>query len=224
MPQGRVIPDARMRVALVLSIAVTGCMSYAPPIRTSSPGAPGRLGASEMEVGGAFGGFQIPSVGGPHLGYGIRDFVSIEAGGEFSPSGWAMGWLGPRFTLAPGRGYRLYPAADLELAGGAGVGGSGDDDRRWDHRFAGGGLIGGGFAYHVGRFAPYVRGRVQVTGAQGARPTAWTIANAGGQVRLADVVDLFADIGYARLDSSDGGLGGFAYRVGFAVFFRVLRR
>jgi hypothetical protein len=180
-----------------------------------------------MEIGGAAGGAgSAPVAGGPQLGYGIRNWVAIEAGGEIG-GGWALGWAGPRFTVDPWPEARFRPVVDFELQAGAGVGGHSErenDDRSWDDRPAGGGAAGVGFAYHLGRFAPYARGRVSVTDAVGVPLTTWTIATGGAQWRFADTFDIFADIGYVRFDNASGWEHGLAYRFGFAVLFAVWRR
>lgn len=218
----RIAPPA---AALVLA---SGCATYAPPLRTTSPGAPGRVQEREMEVGGAAGGTaSAPVAGGPQMGYGIRNWVAIEAGGEIIPGTGALGWVGPRFTVDPWRGARYRPVVDFELQGGAGVGGETQaegDDMHWTARPAGGGAAGIGFAYHLGRFAPYARARVSLTAAEQIPVTAWTILTAGAQWRFANTFDLFADVGYARFDNAADSAFGLAYRFGFAVLFSVWPR
>ena len=192
------------------------------------PGAPGRVREQEMEIGGAAGGTaSAPVGGGPQLAYGIRNWVALEAGGEIIPGTGALGWLGPRFTVDPWHEARFRPVVDFEIQGGAGVGGETrreDDDVSWIERPAGGGAVGVGFAYHLGRFAPYTRARVSVTDASGIPVTAWTILTAGAQWRFANTFDLFADVGYVRFDNVTDSAHGFAYRFGFAFLFGVGRR
>ena len=102
--------------------------TFAPPVRAIHYGAPGRLQSGQLEVGGSAGGFSVPTVGGPQIGYAIRDWVAIEAGGNLAlvseQQNWTMGYLGPRFTYTPHRGRANRLILDLELGAGAGIGGT----------------------------------------------------------------------------------------------------
>lgn len=101
--------------------------TFAPPVRATHYGAPGRLQAGQLEIGGTAGGINTPTAGGPHVGYAIRDWVAIEGGSNLSlisdQQNWAMGYVGPRFTYTPHRGQPNRLILDFELGVGAGVGG-----------------------------------------------------------------------------------------------------
>jgi hypothetical protein len=101
--------------------------TFAPPVRATHYGAPGRLQAGQLEIGATAGGTGGQSAGGPQLSYAIRDWVAIEGGSNLAltseQQNWAMGYLGPRFTYTPHRGQPSRLILDLELGVGGGVGG-----------------------------------------------------------------------------------------------------
>jgi hypothetical protein len=158
-----------------------GCSpTYAPPVRSTHDGAAGRLHRDEMQVAGSAGLFQN---GGAWLTVPTGTDVKLELGGDFAPQlEWMMGWIGARYTFSKrqeGRWLGSGVAFDIEGGTGAGTGGTnGREDARdidWDDRTAIGTYTGVGFAYHVaGIFAPWVRGRVQLTGAEDVPLTFWS--------------------------------------------------
>jgi hypothetical protein len=178
----------RAESAILLAAGMTfmaGCnASFAPPIRSGQDGAPGRLHEGDLEVAGSW---NLANSGGPDVGYALTDVVSIEGGAEIQGSGsdmgWALGYLGPRFTLNRrtkdkdgelGQG----PAADAGIGFGMGAGGS--KSPWWEHRAEGGYADFGG-AYYFPFIAIYGRARVEQAFATGLPPTLWWSTTAGLQ-------------------------------------------
>jgi hypothetical protein len=91
------------RASCLLGLALLpACVSYAPPVRSPTYGAPGRLRQGDLEIAGSVAGVVAPGdAGGGWLAYGVRDWASVELGVDASLRGWAMGFLGGRFTHAP---------------------------------------------------------------------------------------------------------------------------
>jgi hypothetical protein len=166
------------------------------------------------------------------IAIGVSRLVTVEAGGDFSANGWAMGFAGARVTGRVPVGPRLRLVGDTELGVGAGVGGTyctnGDDERcnedgrRWHERLAGGGYggIGGALRWRIP--AIFTRLRVQPTGAVNVPITVWTTWQSGLELRFADAVSLWASVGLADYhDRWDHGMGGI-YEIGLAI--RLTRR
>ena len=208
--------------SLVVALA-TGCTTFAPPLRSTHYGAPGRVDQGDIELGGATGapGF-APLYGGPRLGYGLRDWVSIEAGGDFARDGWALGYGGARLTLNPDRERKIHGAADLELGLGLGVGGETEagDGRSWSERLAFGGYLGAGGGVHIAWFSLFGRGRVQSTAADGIPWTFWWSAVGGLQFALGRYVDLYGAVGAAGFHAYEWG-SGLIYDFGLMIHFDV---
>lgn len=228
-----------MRRAL-LPLVLCAC-GYSPPVRTPSYGAPGRLREGQIELAaGAAGIFSTdpdadrvadPFAGGPRIGYGVRDWAAVEAGGEFSRLGWALGFLGGRFTRAPRRDEDLHGALDLEVGVGAGAGGepicpespcsatSFRDPTPWHRRLALGAYLGGGAAYHIHFFALWTRVRVQAAAADRSPSTLWYAVHGGIQFRVAERIDLHAGVGYGGYKHVAHGHHQLLFDLGLAVFF-----
>lgn len=194
-----------LRVTRYLVLALsTGCASYAPPVRSPTYGAPGRLRQGDLEIAGGSAGAIAPAGAfAGWLAYGVRDWASVELGVDGSRNGWAMGFLGGRFTHAPKRERKLHGALDGEVGVGMGAGGNdhcGADEtrcsqRKWNQRVAFGSYLGGGAGYHFSWFALYARGRIQQTVSDGLPATVWGTLHGGLQFRIAHTVDLFAGTG-----------------------------
>lgn len=179
-----------------VAVAVTcssGCAStYAAPIRAAHAGAPARVAARKLEIGGSAGGLTLPVAGGPHVAVGLEDWASLEVGGNFAaigPAAWALGWAGGRLTRAPSE--RVDWAADLEAGLGAGVGGAdcaaspcGDP---WTLA-AGGGYAGFGVGLRADWLSVYVRGRLEMSAARQVGLTLWPTAMAGLDIAIEGTV------------------------------------
>lgn len=221
-----------VRVLLLVPLAgLVGCMSYAPPVRSPGYGAPGRIRQGQLELGGAVAHPGSPGTGGPFLGYGVRDWVSVEVGADFAYRQWALGYLGGRFTYAPRRDRKLHGALDGELGLGAGAGGNFycppettcADTRQWHERLALGGYAGGGAGYHFSFFALYARGRIQASAAEGLPATLYGNLHGGMQFRIARHVDIFGSGGLFGVHSQGSTFWAF-YDVGVSVYFDVPRK
>jgi hypothetical protein len=223
-------------VGLVVGVMLGGCApTYAPPVRSPHYGAPGRLSEGDVEVAGGAAGFFSPTAGGGWLGYGVRDWISVEAGADGSELGWGMGYAGVRLTHAPRRDAKFHAAFDFETALGAGAGGSRcgnknkdeeasscdgngtPDGRSWRERGAGGAVVGGGAGYHLGPAAGFVRGRLQLTGATNVPATLWSSVHAGLQFRIARTVDLFSSFGHSGYYNQIDHLHGWTLDFGLAI-------
>lgn len=221
--------------AIALAVAVgllPACMSFTPPVRSPGYGAPGRIRQGQLELGGGIAKPGSPGAGGPFVGYGVRDWVSVELGADFFFGRWAMGYLGGRFTYAPRRDHKLHGALDGELGVGAGVGGDKfcgllvtcADTRRWSERTAFGAYAGGGAGYHFHFFALYARGRIQTSAAEGLPATVYGNLHGGLQFRIARHLDLFTSAGLLGAHNREGHVLDVFYDVGLSVYFDVVRR
>lgn len=226
------IAGARAAILLAL-LLLPACMSYGPPVRSPGYGAPGRIRQGQLEVGGSVAHPGRPGSGGPFVGYGVRDWASVEVGADFSFRQWALGYLGGRFTYAPKRDRKLHGALDGELGVGGGVGGyfycqpaqqPCGDPRGWSDRAALGGYVGGGAGYHFSFFALYARGRFQATAAEGLPSTVFGSLHGGMQFRIARHVDLFTSGGLFGLHNRQGNRIDPYWDVGLSVYFDVVRR
>lgn len=222
------------RITALLALAsLSGCVSYAPPVRSLTYGAPGRLRKGDLEIAGGLAGLNAPNAGGGWLAYGVRDWASVELGADASLNNWAMGFLGGRFTHAPKRERKLHGALDGEVGVGMGAGGNfhcPDNDthcdlRPWHQRAAFGSYLGGGAGYHFAFFALYARGRIQQTVADGLPATVWGTAQGGLQFRIARTVDLFGGAGVSGfVTGASSSRHFFSYDAGISVHFDVRGR
>jgi hypothetical protein len=223
----------RSACLLLLAVLLPGCVSYAPPVRSLTYGAPGRLRQGDLEIAGGFAGLAGPAAGGGWLAYGVRDWASVELGADASRNGWAMGFLGGRFTHAPNRERKLHGALDGEVGVGMGAGGNGNclsedrscDHRLWNQRAAFGSYLGGGAGYHFSFFALYARGRIQQTVSDGIPATVWGTLHGGLQFRIARTVDLFGGAGLSGFVTGEGhNANSVSYDAGISVHFDVRGR
>ncbi len=228
-----------MRLATVVGAALVasgGCNTYyAPPIRAVQYGAPARLEAGRVEVGGTAGGFLLPDVGGPHIGVGIRDWVALEAGGnlalDYVKDSWALAWLGPRFSYAPHRERRVHLISDLELGVGVGVGGVRDsnappskdctdcDGRSgWD-RIASGGYAGVGIGAQIAWFSVYARTRLEASTATNVPTTLWPSASVGIEFNVHKRAAITLGGGYIGYVNRSDQAHAWFYQLGVTLFF-----
>jgi hypothetical protein len=187
-------------------LVLAGCTAvYAPPVVTTSYGAPGRLEGETFEIGGAVMSFS----GAPateRAAVRVTDDVAIELGAnqavaDDGAAGWALGFAGIRCTLfdPDARGESESGVAfDIEAGGGLGVGGEnlqGADSSRspWT-RLAGGGYLGFGLGLTRPNWATYVRLQSQATAADGVPLTLWWSALWGLEFG-ADPFDIHLDVG-----------------------------
>jgi hypothetical protein len=191
----------RVLVGLAAIATLSGCVSVAPPVRLGPYGAPGRMQAGMVETGTEVVYGPESAGGGPMLGYGISDAITIEAGGEVSGYR-ALGWLGTRFSpLRPeGRDFALL--LDVEGGFGAGVGGrrcddEGDCESTLENfrRPAGGGYAGLGVGAKIKFFSPWLRLRTQATAAVGVPITSITTGMFGLQFSIASLAYIYAGTG-----------------------------
>lgn len=173
----------RLREILPLAFVFCGCnASYAPPIRSTHYGLPGRLssGQGELSVAAA-----IPHThGSASLSIPVAENVRVESTYDLSDT-WHVGSAGLRGTVPLNRRWSL----DLEGGVGAGIGGercgnrgeSGhtceagvSDGLSVSDRFAYGAYVGAGVGvrpWHALGF--FARGRAQVSAATNVPVTAW---------------------------------------------------
>ena len=188
----------------------TGCYAtYAPPARTLSGGAPGRLMPGQMEVTGAGIGFIAPiEGGGGAVGYAARPHL-VVTGGVDGMKSHVLGWGGVRTPFRLHLRPKISLAADGELGVGVGVGGRNDcdnsrcedDDIAWYRRPAGGGYLGAGGAVRFGPVSIYSRARAQVTGAKHIPATQWATIAAGLHFHILDRADVWIAETYGRYDN-----------------------
>jgi hypothetical protein len=169
---------------LVLAVSAQGCSpAFSPPVRTSHDGAAGRLSPREVQVAGAGG--LVQKGGSVWLAAPTLTNMKLELGADGSKWGFIMGWVGTRYTLSmreEGVFLGSGSAFDFESGIGAGMGGGNEDDVSGNDR-AIGAYHGWGFAYHVGgSFAPWLRGRLQLSKAENAPETLWYSAMTGFEV------------------------------------------
>ncbi|HVH99409.1 MAG TPA: hypothetical protein VM869_11875 [Enhygromyxa sp.] len=192
----------RARSLLLIAASLTSACVAAPAVRTSHYGAPGRMEAGMVEASGNVTWSDLDLSGGPMIGYGVTDAVSIEAGAEAGSLPRAIGYAGVRYTpLRPeGRDYAF--TLDLEGGAGAGVGGNqceGTEDVDCDalnwRRPAGGGYVGIGIGGKIKWFSPYLRLRTQASVAEGIPVTSLTTAGVGVQFSIARLAHIYAGTG-----------------------------
>jgi hypothetical protein len=199
---------SRLAIVAVLAslLALSGCVSVAPPVRTGAYGAPGRMQAGMVEAG-ADASYGPDSVGGgPQLGYGINDAITVEGGGEVFGNR-AMGRLGTRWTPLRPDGRDVALVLDVEGGLGAGVGGRRCNDDEEDcestyedfRRPAGGGYLGLGIGGKIKFFSPWLRLRTQATAAEGVPITSITTGLLGLQFSIASLAHIYAGTGGALI-------------------------
>lgn len=227
-----------LAVALAL---VPGCDPYyAPPLRAVQYGAPARLEEGRVEVGVSAGGLAVPDVISPHLGVGLRDWVAIEAGGNFTADfgrqAWALGFIGPRFSYAPHRERRVHVISDLELGVGAGVGGVHDgnappsrdcpacDGLSGYDRIAGGGYVGVGLGVQLAWLSLFARGRIEATTATNVPATAWPSASVGLELDLKKRAALTVAGGYIGYFNERDFANAWFYQLGVTFFIDAFSR
>jgi hypothetical protein len=187
-------------------LALSGCVSVAPPVRSVPYGAPGRMQAGMVESAteAAYG--PDAAGGGSMIGYGINDDITVEGGGELFGNR-AMGWLGTRWTPLRPEGRDFAFVLDVEGGLGAGVGGQRcEDDADGNpcestfedfRRPAGGGYFGLGIGGKIRFFSPWLRLRTQATAATGVPITSITTGLLGLQFSIASLVHIYAGSGGA---------------------------
>ena len=236
-------PIVRVAVTTVVAVAAlaAGCDPYyAPPLRAVQYGAPARLEEGRVEVGLAAGGLDLPDVLSPHLGVGVRDWLAIEAGGNFvaapSRQAWALGFVGPRFSYAPHRERRVHLISDFELGVGAGVGGVRDgnappspDCKDCDglggyDRVAGGGYAGFGVGAQIAWFSLYGRARVETTTATNVPTTVWPSASVGMEFNVRKAVALTLAGGYIGYANERDHVHAWFYQLGVTFFIDAFAR
>lgn len=240
----------RLAAFAAAAAAVLGCAStYAPPMRTPTSGAPGRLGKSEAEIGLGLGSYTpgggvlvAPPFLGPELAFGLADWISVEANGEWRDDRSLVGVGGVRFTpssfLKPGNRF----AMDLAVGAGAGMGGiicedAGTlsdselrcdggverDGRDWTARTVVGGYLDMGFGWIVkqrsrSRTALFLRPRVEYSTATGLPDTIWVLTTFGPHFTLLDRIEIHFSVGPSIYLLAPGVYhGDFLFELGLAV-------
>lgn len=208
---------------IAIAALLFGCNPvYAPPVRATHAGAPARLEAERMEIGGAAAGLSNPMAGGPHVAVGLEDWLSLEAGGNFNffAQGWALGWLGARLTRPPE--YEVDWVGDLELGGGLGVGGAScasGECGTWSEILAGGGYGGFGVGIRADVATVYVRSRLEVSAARDIPVTFWPTAMLGVDFLIERVFAFGAGGGYLGLGNEHEWYHGYFYQLQVAILF-----
>lgn len=218
---------------LLCVAAMSGCNPrFAPPVRTSHYGAPGKLKSGQIEVGGAG---NIFGTGGPELSYSLRDWLQIELGSDLSfleknPK-WAMGWGGVRLTHTQNSTIHANErmAWDIELGGGAGAGGENHcssqetdcsfDSRAWSDRLAWGGYAGLGVGFHKSWYSLFLRARAQFTSASDIPATFWFSGMLGIGSQIANHFNWYLAGGGAGYTNSKDSEGGVLGEIGMSVQF-----
>jgi len=229
-----------VRFATLTVLVLGGCnATYAPPIRGFQYGAPARLTEGRVEIGGTAGGLVVPDVGGPHVAVGLRDWVALEAGGNFLLLGggqWAMGFAGPRFSFAPHRYRPVHLIADLELGLGAGVGGilqGGDapsdqcpqcDERKWTDRVAWGGYQGFGLGAQIHWFSIYMRAHLEESTATNIPTTLWPSVSVGLEANIKKRAAITIGGGYLGYTNTQDHANAWFYQIGVTVFVDAFSR
>ncbi len=220
-----------MLLALGLS-GILGCApTFAPPMRSTHYGAPGRLAPGDGEVAVSGSVYQNGAItGGIPLSRNLRLEIGSDAG--FGSGRWTLGVAGLRWTLPigsqastgdePSASYqRKGPYLDVEGGFGLGVGGELSDEGEglhalsevgnpWD-RFAGGIYAGAGLGYWVvDWFALFGRVRLQIAAASQIPETLWGSSAFGIEFRYS-AVSLYLATGVGgysnRKDQEFGVLG-----------------
>jgi hypothetical protein len=220
---------------------LTACnATFSPLVRGAHYGSPGRLDEGQLEISGTAGGVIAPGIGGPQLAYGVSDWLSLEAGGNFSlaanQQNWAMGYFGPRLTYALDRQSPVHFVSDLELGVGLGVGGALHDNESkdsfcqscdastWNQRFSYGSYQGIGVGGRFHWFSLFVRARVEESVASGIPLTLWPSAMLGLEFDFSRRAALGLGGGFmAYVNDIDKQYGWF-YQASLTVFLDVRKR
>jgi hypothetical protein len=126
--------------------------------------------------------------GGPNLSYTVTDNVAVEGGVEAQADNWAVGYVGPRFTLQgrekdpKDRSLGAGPAADAGIGFGAGAGGIYSGQTNPLTHAAGGTYLTLGGGYWFPYVALYARARLEQSFANRAPPTLWWSTTGGLEV------------------------------------------
>ncbi len=226
--------------ATLVALAASGCVPvYAPPARGVQYGAPGRVRAGDLEIGGTMIGVYAPNGGSAHIAYGLSDRVAIEAGGTVAvaPAGpesgsfvMGMGWVGGRFTR-PRRSWGVSLLLDGELGIGAGAGGEscasnasnqtvcGHDGLRPWTRPAFGGYQGGAVGLAYRWFSLYGRARVEESGGENVPVTLWPSAMLGLGFDVTQRFSLDVGGGYVGYFNRRDQENGWFYQTGLTLRF-----
>lgn len=222
-----------VRVVGALALSTLGACnaSYAPPIRATHYGMPGRLSSGQGEVAVAA---AIPDThGSASVALPVARRLTVE-GTYDGAENFHVGSAGLRGTIPLGGPWSL----DLEGGLGAGVGGErcgnnpdvtqtcaagqADGLGAFD-RFAFGGYLGAGVGLRPWRVAGFfVRARTQVSSATGAPVTGWGSAVAGVEFRAGPVRPYLAGGGYVLTNSAQTESNGII-ELGLSVPFTVWR-
>lgn len=221
------------KLSLLALLAALGCnASYAPPIRSTHYGLPGRLRSGQGELAVAV---AIPHThGGAALSIPVARDLRIEGSYDLSES-WHVGSAGLRGTLALSRLWTL----DLEGGIGAGVGGErcannpdvthscsaglADGQGHLD-RFAYGGYLGAGIGlrpWHVVGF--FVRARSQLSASTNVPLTAWNSAVLGAEFAIGPVRTSLSGGAAVYVNSAETEAGALI-ELGLSVPFDLSRR
>jgi hypothetical protein len=233
--------QARLSVRLAILIPVgavvvaTGCdPTYAPPIRAVQYGAPARLTEGRVEIGATAAGLAVPNDFSPHLAVGVRDWLALEAGGNAllgaGRNGWALGFVGSRFSMAPNRERRTHFIGDLELGAGAGVGGvlTGNatlspgcrcDGLSGFDRVAGGGYAGFGIGAQIAWFSIYTRTRFEVSAATNVPVTVWPSTSIGLEANLRKRAAITLGGGYLGYANAVDHIHAWFWQIGVTFMF-----
>jgi hypothetical protein len=226
---------------ILLSVSITllfaGCNpTYAPAIRAAHYGAPGHLDQGQVELGATAGGVALPLTGGPNIAIGLRDWATIEFGGNLSTEGqWAMGYVGSRFSASEHRDRPYHLLFDAEA--GVGGGGGGDchtrdsktqESRPCDQlglgRLAFGGYQGFGFGYQFNWFSLYGRMRLEESKATNVPTTIWPSAMLGMEFNIKRRAAINLGGGFMAYHNDAQDQVGWFYQVGVSFFFDAFKR
>ena len=218
------------RPSVVLSLlVVTGCSPlYAPPIRGLHAGMPGRLRGGQLEAGLTVGGLVVPTMGGPHVGYGVSDSVTAEGGVNLNTvnfwlAQWATGWAGIRFTHRLSLS-RIRIIGDAELGAGAGAGGTSGNFSRWNELRAYGIYEGVGLGLQWRWLGIYLRARLDAAASSAAPTTLWPSAMLGVELRPGRRFSVGLGGGYGGYWNTSQFWSGWFYQAQVAFIFDLLEQ
>jgi hypothetical protein len=181
--------------ALLGSLLLTCCSpTYAPPVRTTHFGAPGHLQGGKLELAGGVS-FNNVACGGPTIAFAPADWLQLEGGVDLSrnDSEWSMFFGGLRLTLNHNE-EEASAAVDMEFGAGTGNGGEYEGDEYLEtggERSARGLYAGAGIGINADWFSLFLRGRHQVTWAEGIPETSWWTFIIGIQATICDYVNIY---------------------------------
>ncbi len=218
-------------VVLPLAVLLGGCgPTYAPPLRSTHPGAAGRQQPGKWVVGGSG---NVYLSGGADVSIPVGNSpIHAEVGADFRMDDWAMGYVGARATYdtrhtgrgdnMPGKFKAPAPPEDMgfaidgEFGLGAGLGGRGGKNKPKDP-IAFGGYVGLGIAGHFSPwFALWARVRLQRTKASSIPTTTWFSTLAGPEFKAGPVL-MYTGGGLAAYNNSDDDFSGLFAELGIAV-------